>query len=202
MLGFSGGATRKKRATKPSLVGQQSHVPTDDLVLLGQSRRDKRSIEEIERDLQAAKMGVPKETDRKQLPDLRRNKADPSTQGKKASLPSAKIDASNKSSVGLRPADFLPGAPIREEMLVKQKLSTKDKVPVNNEAPKKRETARDRFLREEAERRKRQQMSKKSQTFEEEEEEEDSFDDDGEEQDAAPDYREEIWKIFGRDRRK
>lgn len=132
-------------------------------------------------------------------------------------------------SYGLSPADYLPGAPIRAELLpkkapqaaaqVKGKKEPSRNVPEKIEPPK-RETPRDKFLREEAERKKQLEKAKRAKqatSFVEEdsdEEDEEGSDDDSEEDgsdseedeededDEPPSKRkkvsDEIWKMFNR----
>jgi protein SPT2 len=130
-------------------------------------------------------------------------------------------------SFGLSPADYLPGAPIKANMLirkafqaerpVKSKKEISRSVPEKIEPPK-RETPRDKFLREEAEKKRKQsereKRAKKATNFteddsddEDEDSEEDSEQDSSEseeeeEEDVPPSKRnkvsEEIWKMFNR----
>lgn len=132
---------------------------------------------------------------------------------------------------GLTAADYLPGAPIRHDVrghekpqpenkkvssvkkeTAKAKASSSSTSPPPSKTankPPRRETPRDRFLREEAERKARQRQSAAGQRFDEDgeegegdtDEDEDDYSSEEDAEDGA-DYRDEIWKIFGRDRRK
>ncbi|UZJ53962.1 hypothetical protein CBS101457_003282 [Exobasidium rhododendri] len=144
------------------------------------------------------------------------------TRGKRSSHSPVRVNA--RTSFGLNPADFLPGAPIR----AKPSSSTTDKVASRSEAKQsgsfdkkmeinaqsKKDTPRERFLREEAERKRRQEKSTSSTRYEESDEDEndDSEDkedyesDDSEEEEELghnhSSVRDEIWKMFNRRDRK
>lgn len=142
-----------------------------------------------------------------------------------------KVPDRQKTSLGLCPADYLPGAPIRAD-LIKERSSPERNgkharrtgeeekqgpIPVQEEdqevaaPPKRKETARERFLREEQER-KMQRLGRQagSQRFEEDYEDEELDEDEAENDDdeyesegveaTGADYRDEIWKLFGRKR--
>lgn len=133
---------------------------------------------------------------------------------------------------GLSPADYLPGAPIKAlpKAMVKRDDGPKKKVATKADSrerekekekeragPPKKETPREKFLREEAERKKKQQLSKKELdsdglTNSEEEEDDDDDEEDVSEEDYESDEEEEgddprasrsavsqeIWKMFNR----
>lgn len=260
--------SQRSKKVKSGLILTQkgAHLPGSDmhaeLLALGRHRRDKRTVDEIERELRAAKMAArspgsdaaqaraAKRQEAELEAMLRRKRAMESKYG--AELKGGTEASSNgqpsrsdrqaganhagqgvkskpriyKTSLGLTAADYLPGAPIRADRLpavrkaneaeIRDTRSDKDSrsaAPAPATPPaqetKKRETVRDRFLREEAERKARQKQSAASQRFEEEsdedeeEDDEDEYESEGEEEaSAAGDVREEIWKIFGRDRKK
>jgi protein SPT2 len=150
---------------------------------------------------------------------------------------------------GIDPADFLPGAPLRPEVMARLTEKAKsasgrghaarsperDAAPQAKRvaaeartspaapsppasAPPRRETARDRFIREQEEKKKklaaggsdrRDELRRSGSPDEyesEEEYDEDEYESDGMSDDEAggggASYRDEIWKIFGKDRKK
>ncbi|CBQ70437.1 conserved hypothetical protein [Sporisorium reilianum SRZ2] len=157
-----------------------------------------------------------------------------------------------RASGGINPADFLPGAPLRPEAMARlsQKArptsdsasvrkspesdsASKSKRPPSDAkasspaAPPKRETARDRFIREQEEKKKKAAAGRadegarkggrlRSDSPDEYDSEEGDYDDEYDSEGIDDDdeeeggggrgggqsYRDEIWKIFGKDRKK
>jgi protein SPT2 len=222
MLGLGESSSRSNKRKRARLPSANKVPPIQDLIPVGLVKRDHRSIDEIERDLQLAKAG--------------KSVASSDANGHKASMvppmprnpAAAKVQSAPKerNHFGLSPADYLPGAPLRTGVKLPQpRKKEKEASSANrtakkprNEAepsPPKRETARDRFQREEEERkRQRAKLADASKRFEEDSEisEEDDggssglYDDDDDDEEEAEDgdvadYRDEIWKMFGRNRK-
>ncbi|PWN32424.1 SPT2-domain-containing protein [Meira miltonrushii] len=214
LLGL-GPSTIKKKMSKPQNKAAHN-FNGGEFIALGTVKRDRRTIDEIERDL-----------------DARKGKVTPSSSGQAAQtlpvLPHVQekqklkiLEQQRKNAMGLSPADYLPGAPVRADLVAKAKAketrikpkpegSAKKREKVEEPpAIKRRETARDRFLREEEERRRERQKHSsqkyeedddESEEEEEEEEDEDEYESEG--IDDGPDQsniRDQIWQIFGRKR--
>lgn len=210
LLGL-GPSTIKKKMSKPQNKATQN-FGGGEFIALGTVKRDRRTIDEIERDLDARK-GKINSTAGKVTQTLPLSSH---VQGKQ------KINVlgqQRKNAMGLSPADYLPGAPVRADLVAKakakevkikakQESSAKKKERVEAEPPaiKRRETARDRFLREEEERRQ-ERKKHSSQKYEEdddeseEEEDEDEYESEGiDDEEDSPDIRDQIWQMFGRNR--
>lgn len=131
-----------------------------------------------------------------------------------------------RSTAGVNPADFLPGAPLNANVMERLAQRTKQQTHSSSSdtskpkkgttrdskatevtsaaTPNRRETARDRFIREQAAKKtgssKRTYALSDSQSDSLESDEYDSDDDEGD-HNATLDVRDEIWKMFGKDRK-
>ncbi|MCO5554326.1 hypothetical protein L7F22_007855 [Adiantum nelumboides] len=180
MLGISSsGSVRKSKGHSHHHATASSPAMLADLVKLGTKKRDNRSIEEIDRDLRAARMGAAGAStqSRRDLEaaeaQLRRQKA---MDAKKAGLPHAgssspmpTAPSSGPSRSSAEPAvdRFSKDSDRQNDEADEDKKDKKKKKKQSSRAdsdphaegskpsgPPRRETARDRFLREEAERKK------------------------------------------------
>lgn len=266
MLGLNTSTKRKHPMSfSPHNNGKNKEaVPIGDLVKLGTQKRDTRSVDEIERDLLAAKKKAQKELlgqgmnesrgEREVEQILRRKKAmeekrfggvremrgyggeDNNNEKKKRKIEvddpltlanSTTYPSKSKISFGINPADYLPGAPIRADMLpkVSPKLTSrsdskdvkpgkeKSRHPKEMPGPPKKETPREKYIREEAEKKRKLAMPKSTRYDEDEDEdgdensedselsEEDDYESEEEENLLDPkgqSFHDEIWKMFNR----
>lgn len=211
LLGLGSSTVKKKVSRMQNKAAQ--NFSGGEFIALGTVKRDRRTIDEIERDLEARK-GKITSTSQQVTQTL------PASSNLREKQKMKVLEQERKNAIGLSPADYLPGAPVRADLLAKakaketkiqakkQESSTKkkEKIPEEILATKRKETARDRFLREEEERR-RERQKHSSQNYEEDDDDSEDDDDDDEYEsegiDDEPDpsnIRDQIWQIFGRKR--
>lgn len=211
MLGLGESATRSNKRKRVKGTHSAKAPLAKDLIAVGLVKRDKRSIDEIERDLMLARSGQS---------GVEKNSSKQETSTALRPFSKTTVPSTARMHHGISPADFLPGAPLRAEMAPQKKEAVNTATVLGTEKkkakepskqpppPSKRETARDRFLREEEEKKRlKAKLNGASQRFEEDSEMSDDDDDEAssedsaEERDDGADYRDEIWRLFGRDRK-